>query len=79
MGWAGPRNGELLRQLEGRFDMFVTQDQNIAHQNTIAPRPFGVFVLRTKGGRWRELEPLMPRLREAIASIRHGTVAVIGA
>ena len=30
-GWAGIKNGELLRLAEGLFDVFVTADQNINH------------------------------------------------
>jgi hypothetical protein len=37
-----------------------------------------VIVLKTKGGRWRELEPLMPQLRDAIARIERGSVLVLG-
>lgn len=78
VGWSGLRNGDLLLRVEGQFDVFVTQDQNIPRQNPIAPREFGVVVLKTKGGRWRELEPLMPRLRDMIGRVERGSVTVIG-
>ncbi len=30
MGWAGTRNGDLLRLAETAFDVFITADQNVA-------------------------------------------------
>jgi hypothetical protein len=29
LGWSGVQNGELLKRLENRFDVLVTQDQNL--------------------------------------------------
>jgi hypothetical protein len=77
-GWRAVRNGDLLRRIGDHFDVFVTQDQNLPRQNLLARRTFGVIVLKTKGGRWHELEPLMPRLRETIGRIERGAVVVIG-
>ena len=30
-GWTGLKNGELLRQAKGQFDVLVTGDQNIQY------------------------------------------------
>jgi hypothetical protein len=76
-GWHGLQNGDLLRRIEGRFDILVTQDQNVPHQNAIAGRSFAVVMLKTKSGRWHELQPLVPKLREALGAARAGTVTVI--
>ena len=32
MGWAGITNGELLARAEQEFDVFVTADQGLPHQ-----------------------------------------------
>jgi hypothetical protein len=32
MGWAGTKNGALLRLVEREFDVFLTNDQNLEHQ-----------------------------------------------
>ena len=34
-GWAGVRNGELLRRAATEFDVFVTVDQNLQHQQNL--------------------------------------------
>lgn len=32
LGWAGMRNGELLRQAEAQFEVLITADQNLRYQ-----------------------------------------------
>jgi hypothetical protein len=34
-GWKGKQNGELLRLLEGRFDVFVRSDGSVEHQQNL--------------------------------------------
>lgn len=45
-GWAGKSNGTLLALIAGRFDAFITVDQNLPAQQKIAELSFGVVVLR---------------------------------
>ena len=33
-GWASKKNGELLHLAEARFDVLLTNDQNMEHQQT---------------------------------------------
>ena len=33
-GWASKTNGELLRLAEANFDVLLTNDQNLEHQQT---------------------------------------------
>jgi hypothetical protein len=35
-GWGGIKNGDLLRHAEGKFDLFITSDQNIRYQQNLA-------------------------------------------
>ena len=37
-GWAGKRNGELLRLAEEYFDVLVTVDKRLRHQQNMAGR-----------------------------------------
>jgi hypothetical protein len=51
MGWATLSNGELLAAaVKEEFDVLVTCDQNIQHQQVIAGRQIAVVVLNTN--RW---------------------------
>jgi hypothetical protein len=74
-GWAGVLNGELLRRAEAaRFDVFVTADRNLEHQQTLTDRAFGVVVLFPRRLKLEHLLPLVPALRDAITSVRPGEV-----
>lgn len=60
-GWGGITNGELLREAEGAFDVFVTSDQNIRYQQNLAQRRIPILELSTNDLR---------RIRAAAAVIR---------
>lgn len=42
-GWAGIKNGELLRRAEAEFDLFVTADQGIRYQQSLAGRKTAIW------------------------------------
>ncbi len=40
LGWAAKKNGELLRLVESEFEVLLTVDQNLRHQQNLAsPSP----------------------------------------
>ena len=45
MGWAGIRNGRLLALAAADFDVMITVDRNIEHQQNPATLPVAVLVL----------------------------------
>ena len=45
MGWSGLKNGELLAAAEGQFDVFVTTDKNLRHQQNLKGRKLAVLLL----------------------------------
>ena len=45
MGWAVVRNGELLAKADGVFDVFVTTDKNLRHQQNLKKFKFAVIIL----------------------------------
>lgn len=42
VGWSSMKNGELLRRAAGRFDVFVTADQNLQYQQNLSQLPISV-------------------------------------
>jgi hypothetical protein len=77
MGWAGLKNGELLRAAAGQFDAFVTVDRNVATQQKVDPLPFGLIILGAPRNDIDTLRPLMARVRGALERIRPGEVVRI--
>lgn len=46
-GWGGLKNGDLLQRAEGKFDLFVTSDQNIRYQQDLIGRRIAILELST--------------------------------
>jgi predicted nuclease of predicted toxin-antitoxin system len=46
MGWAGIKNGELMRLAEAEFDIFVTVDRNLSYQQNLPKYKISLIVLR---------------------------------
>lgn len=79
LGWAGTRNGALLRSAAGHCDVFVTVDRNLAFQQRVDALPFAVVVLRARSNRLADLRPLVPSLLESLDMLRSGEVKWIEA
>jgi predicted nuclease of predicted toxin-antitoxin system len=73
-GWRSTKNGELLRLASREFDVFVTADQNLEHQQNVATLPLAVVVLVATSNRLAAYLPLVDKLRDAVATARVGTV-----
>jgi hypothetical protein len=69
MGWAGTKNGALLRLVEREFDVFLTNDQNLEHQQNLKRLDLAVVVLVAPTNDIEDLRPLMPAANEAIRTI----------
>ncbi len=79
LGWSGTKNGELLRRTAGAFDVLITMDRNLRHQQQLAHQPFGVILVRAASNRMRDLVPLVPALLVAIEEVEAGELRRVGA
>jgi hypothetical protein len=78
-GWTGQRNGALLRLMRAAgFEVLVTVDRNLAHQQNVAAAGLAVIVLHARTNRTPDLVPLLPALRAALAAAPAGQVAHVG-
>ena len=78
MGWAGIKNGALLRLAEQQFDVFVTVDRNLEFQQNLKSLRLAVVVLCAPCNEIQVLRPLMPALQAALTTIQIGQVVYIG-
>jgi len=53
MGWGELDNGKLLAAVETGFDLLVTTDKNLRHQQRLAGRRLAILILPTTS--WPEL------------------------
>ena len=80
MGWAGVKNGELLRLVgEHRFEILLTFDQNLRQQQNLSDRPFALVVLIVPNKQMRTIIPLVPELLFLLQSTQPGRVYEVGA
>lgn len=78
-GWAGLTNGALLDLIAPRFDVFITMDTGMRHQQYLTGRPFGIVEVRASSTAIHALLPIVPRLRAAIVTIQPGEVITVSA
>jgi hypothetical protein len=69
-GWATLTNGELLAAAEGAFDVFVTTDQNLRHQQNLTGRRLAILILPTTS--WPRLRLHAAVIAAAVAALRPG-------
>jgi len=76
--WDGLQNGELLRRAAGEYDVFVTMDRNLPHQQTLSVLPLGIVIVRARSNRMQHLRPLIPAIVAAIDVVKPGQVEEAG-
>ena len=78
-GWAGIKNGELLRRAHGVCDVFVTLDRNLEFQQNIKVLPYGIVVVRSRSNRMIDLTPHIPAILLAASQVGPGLAVTVGA
>ena len=76
-GLAGLKNGALLSQAAGRFDVLVTTDQGIPDQQNLQRAGIALVVLVAVSNRYADLVPLVPQLLAILPTVRPGNVYYI--
>lgn len=76
-GWAGLRNGDLLRRASGTFDVLVTGDQGLQYQQNLASIHLGVVVVAGQNNRVETFIALAPRILDAIETVQPGAAIVV--
>jgi hypothetical protein len=69
-GWGGIKNGDLLRLAESEFDLFITSDQSIRYQQSLAGRRIPILELSTN--KLRRIRAAATRIQDAVAGIQPG-------
>jgi hypothetical protein len=77
MGWAGIKNGELMRLAEEEFDAFVTVDRNLSYQQDIPRYSIALIVISSISNRYDDLKPFGERVIEALETSGPGSVTLI--
>lgn len=73
MGWSGVKNGKLLALAAAAFDVFITVDKNLPHQQNLTTLPIALVVLDAVSIELPSLLPLMPELELQLSSLKPRT------
>lgn len=66
-GWQGKSNGELLRLMQANnFDVLLTFDKNLQHQQNFAKYTLRVFVLSAVDNTYQSLMLLSPMINRLL-------------
>ena len=75
-GWSDKDNGELLALAEREgYEILVTTDQNLRHQQNLTGRRIGVVVLLSTA--WPAVRLRARDIRKAIAAVQPGGVVEV--
>ncbi|CAN5592428.1 hypothetical protein BH10ACI3_BH10ACI3_04890 [soil metagenome] len=67
MGWAGVKNGELLKLVASQFDVFITSDKNLRFQQNLAEIDIAILLLPSN--QVPVIKELLPQINDALDSI----------
>ena len=61
-GWAGVKNGELLKLAADKFEVFITVDRNLSFQQNPEKLTIPVIVIHSISNKLSDLEPFMSQV-----------------
>jgi hypothetical protein len=72
MGWMQLGNGALLQAANSQFDVFITTDRNLRHQQNLAGYRLAILILPTTN--WPEIRVHQALIAAAANKLRPGDV-----
>jgi hypothetical protein len=75
VGWKNIKNGRLLSEMEGRFDLLITADRNIYAQQNLSGRSISILVL--PANRRADVLALGARIVEVVDGLSVGKYLVL--
>lgn len=74
VGWKGIKNGALLRKAENEFDVLITMDKGIPHQQNLSQVRIGIVLLEAYSNRYEDLAPLMGSVNRELKTLQPGEI-----
>lgn len=78
-GWSDIKNGKLLALAAAKFDVFLTMDGSLEHQQNLNTLPIAVLVIEAVSNRMEHLELLVPNILHAIQQVAPKTLIRVDA
>ena len=77
MGWAGIKNGELVKRVAAEFDVFITSDKNLRHQQNLSALDLSIVLLPSN--QVPVVQSLLPKIDSALDDLSKGSFIEIDA
>ena len=71
-GWAGTQDSALLMLAQERFDVFVTIDRNLEHQQNLRKFNLGFVVVHVRNNEISSYVHLFEQIKAAVENVRAG-------
>ncbi len=78
-GWSGKQNGDLLRSAEAEFDVLVTLDTNMRHQQNLPRYGLAVILITSRSNKRSAIEPAMPEVNRLLPAAEPGRLYTVAA
>jgi predicted nuclease of predicted toxin-antitoxin system len=78
MGWASKRNGELLRLAEREFDVFLTVDRKLQHQQNLPTFSIAIIVMVARTNTLLDLRLLITEVLRVLPTAKPGQAVIVG-
>jgi hypothetical protein len=73
-GWGGLKNGALLSRAVEKFDVFLTIDDSIEHQQNLSSYKLIFIIFEALTNDFEDLRPLVPAALQVLATAEPGKV-----
>ena len=77
MNWRGVSNGALLGRASQEFDVFITVDRNLRHQQNLKKFPLAVIVLHARSNDYEVLRQFIGRIEQVLTTIAPGDLVIL--
>jgi hypothetical protein len=77
-GWSGLKNGQLMAAASGEgFDILLTIDKNLQHQQNIGKYPLIVVILNSPSSKLEMLVTFLPSLEKQLPAFTKGNAYLV--
>ena len=77
LGWDKLRNGQLLQAASANFDVLLTLDRKLKHQQNLAILPIAIVAILTPTSRFDDLVHVLPAVETALRPLQPRTLVEV--
>jgi hypothetical protein len=77
MGWGGVKNGKLLKLAQAEFDVLLTLDKGIRHQQNLTGLDISLILVSSVSSDIDDLLPLVPSINRVLQDIAVGQIILV--